>query len=76
MSLLGYAPAKYTEPEFLDALETIRQSARQAGIKVGILAPDGLKAKAFREVYDMVGCGGDVKALRGWMDNALRQVSE
>jgi 2-keto-3-deoxy-L-rhamnonate aldolase RhmA len=76
MSILGYAPANYTEPEFLEAIDTIAQVAQTAGVKIGILAPDGIKGRAYRDRFDMVGCGGDVKALQGWMATAQREVSE
>lgn len=76
MSILGYAPANYTEPEFLEAIDTIAQVAQTAGVKIGILASDGIKGRAYRDRFDMVGCGGDVKALQGWMATAQREVSE
>jgi 2-keto-3-deoxy-L-rhamnonate aldolase RhmA len=68
MSMLGYAPAYYT------AIEKVRQAGKVAGVKVGILAPDGVKGRAFRGRFDMVGCGGDVKAMQGWMQKAMRDV--
>jgi 4-hydroxy-2-oxoheptanedioate aldolase len=74
MSLLGYAPADYTEQVFLNAIERIRTAAHAAGIKVGILAPDGFKGRSYRGTFDMVGCGGDVKALQGWMAAALTEA--
>jgi 4-hydroxy-2-oxoheptanedioate aldolase len=74
MSMLGYAPAHYTEEPYLAAIEKVRQAGKVAGVKVGILAPDGVKGRAFRGRFDMVGCGGDVKAMQGWMQKAMRDV--
>ena len=70
MSLLGYAPANYDEPVFLDALKTIRESARKHGKPCGILVPEGSKAKGLD--YEIIAIGGDVKALNLWMTRELK----
>lgn len=71
--MLGYAPAKWNEPEFLAALDKVVAATRKAGKKVGILMPDGEKGKWARERwgFEMLAVGGDVKALQLWLGAAL-----
>lgn len=63
LSLLGYVPAKWTEPEFIDALEAVRAAGKKHGKYVGILAKNGQHANELREDWSIVGLGSDVRAL-------------
>lgn len=64
LSLLGYVPARWDEPEFLDALEKVRLAAKKYGKYVGILARNGAHAKELSEKWKLVGLGSDVRALQ------------
>lgn len=64
LSLLGYVPARWNEPEFLDALETVRQAGQRHGKFVGILARNGQHAQELSAEWAMVGLGSDVRALQ------------
>jgi 4-hydroxy-2-oxoheptanedioate aldolase len=63
LSLLGYVPAKWTEPEFVDALEAVKAAGKKHGKYVGILAKNGQHAKELRKEWSIVGLGSDVRAL-------------
>lgn len=67
LSLLGYVPARWDEPEFLDALETVRKAAEKHGKVVGILAKNGQHAKELSEKWTLIGLGSDVRALQNAM---------
>jgi len=83
LCMLGYAPAAYTEPHYLEAMATIKAAAKKAGKPVGILCPDGVKGKLAStywpsvsptnsgaiggEGFEMIAVGGDVKAIQLWM---------
>ncbi|OXB40162.1 2,4-dihydroxyhept-2-ene-1,7-dioic acid aldolase [Cryptococcus neoformans] len=64
LSLLGYVPARWDEPEFLDALEKVRSAAKKYGKYAGILARNGTHAKELSEKWTLVGLGSDVRALQ------------
>jgi 4-hydroxy-2-oxoheptanedioate aldolase len=72
MSLLNYAPARYDEPVFLRALDSITEAGRRHGKYVGILVSDGDAARNSAERYNIVAVGGDVKALSGWMSAQVK----
>ncbi|RSH80755.1 hypothetical protein EHS25_007091 [Saitozyma podzolica] len=72
MSLLNYAPARYDEPVFLRALDSITEAGRRQGKYVGILVSDGDAARNSAERYNIVAVGGDVKALSGWMSAQVK----
>jgi 4-hydroxy-2-oxoheptanedioate aldolase len=74
MAILGYAPANYTEPNYMEALDRIQQTCAKYNMPVGILAPDGTKGNSYKGKYQMIGVGGDVKALVGWMGQELAKA--
>jgi len=92
LCMLGYAPAKYTEQHYLDAITQIKLAAKKAGKPVGILCPDGPKGKQAAthwpasgpsgiqskggEGFEMIAVGGDVKAIQLWMGAALAAAKE
>lgn len=71
LSMLGYTPATWEEPEFLGALEKVVDAAHRNGKTVGILAANGDKARTLLEQFDFVVIGGDVKALAFWFAQEL-----
>ena len=68
LSLLGYTPAKHTEPEYLAAIDRIVAVAKREGKKVGWLVANGEEARKERERgrFDFVAIGTDVRALQGF----------
>jgi 4-hydroxy-2-oxoheptanedioate aldolase len=66
LSILGYAPAKGNEPEFVDAIEKIIAVARKHGKWVGRLSNDGASARQHLEIFDTVALGYDVRAIQNW----------
>jgi 4-hydroxy-2-oxoheptanedioate aldolase len=67
LSLLGYVPARWDEPEFLAALEKVRQAGIKHGKHVGILARGGDHAKELKKDWKLIGLGSDVRALQNAM---------
>lgn len=67
LSLLGYVPAKWTEPEFLEALDKVYAAGKKHGKHVGILAKNGEHAKEMGKKWGMIGLGSDVRALQNAM---------
>ena len=65
-SLLGYTPAKGDEPQFVDAVDKIIDSARKQGKWAGRMVNNGETAKEARKRYDMVAMTGDTKAIQNW----------
>lgn len=65
-SLLGYTPAKGDEPEFVNAVDKIIESARKQGKWAGRMVNNGETAKEARKRYDMVAMTGDTKAIQNW----------
>lgn len=72
LSLLGYVPARWDEPEFLDALETVRQAGLKHGKHVGILARNGQHANELSKNWKLIGLGSDVRALQTAMQNTVK----
>ena len=66
MSLLGYAPAKYTEPVFLQAMEKVVEAAHKHGKWVSKLVYNGQAVKEAAKDYDVLAMGADVVLLRSW----------
>ena len=71
LSLLGYVPARWDEPEFLDALETVRQAGLKHGKHVGILAKNGQHANELSKKWKLIGLGSDVRALQNAMKSTV-----
>ena len=71
LALLGYAPAKGTEPEFRDAINRIVSTTKKHCKKTGILAREGERAKEAKERFDFVALGADVRALQAWYGREL-----
>ncbi|WWC85701.1 uncharacterized protein L201_000567 [Kwoniella dendrophila CBS 6074] len=74
LSLLGYVPAKWTETEFLDALEAVKQAGKKHGKYVGILAKNGQHAKELKNEWSIVGLGSDSKALSTAMTATVQTI--
>ena len=70
--LLGYVPAKWTEPVYLEAIDRIATTAKKHGKKTGLVVVDGEHAKKARETFDLVVLSADVRALQGWYRNELK----
>ncbi|CAK7235059.1 hypothetical protein SCUCBS95973_009142 [Sporothrix curviconia] len=62
-ALLGYFPAKGTEPAFVEAVDKIIASAKKHGKKLAITAMDGESTKKATERFDLIVKSGDVKAM-------------
>ena len=69
LGVLGYAPPKWTEPNFLALIDTVVAACKKAGKPCGILMPDGEKAKWAKEKWgiQIMAMGTDVKAIQLWM---------
>jgi len=72
LSLLGYVPARWDEPEFLKALETVRRAGEKHGKFVGILAKNGQHAKELSEKWTLIGLGSDARALTTAMSATVK----
>lgn len=71
LALLGYAPAKGTEPQFQAAIDQIVAAAKKHGKKIGILMKDGESAKQAKERFDFIALGAEVRALQAWYGKEL-----
>ena len=73
LGFLGYAPPKWDEPAYLALIDRVVAACRKVGKPVGILMPDGEKAKWAKEKWgiEILALGGDVKALQLWMGAQL-----
>ena len=71
LALLGYCSAKQTETIFLEAIDTIVETARRHGKKTGIVVLDGESAKKAKQRFDFVVLSADVRALQAWYGREL-----
>ncbi|KAK5120784.1 hypothetical protein LTR85_005850 [Meristemomyces frigidus] len=71
LALLGYAPAKNTEPVFVEAINGIVASAKNYGKKVAMVVVDGEGAKKAKERFDLVVLSADARALQAWYRQEL-----
>jgi 4-hydroxy-2-oxoheptanedioate aldolase len=71
LSLLGYVPARWDEPEFLEAIETVERACKRHGKVAGILARDGNHARELSQRFTLIGLGSDVRALMNAMKNTV-----
>lgn len=71
LSVLGYVPAKGSEPAFVEAIDKIVAAARKYGKWVGRLSNDGASAKAHLSVFDTVALGYDIRAIQNWYISEL-----
>ena len=78
LCMLGYAPAKWTEPEYLSTIDSIVAACKKAGKPCGILMPDGEKAKWAKDKWNfkIMAMGTDVKAIQLWMGAQLEQAKK
>jgi 4-hydroxy-2-oxoheptanedioate aldolase len=72
LSILGYLPAKETEPEFVDAIEKIVTAARKHGKWVGRLSNNGALCKEHLKVFDTVAMSYDIRAIQNWYTTELQ----
>ncbi|KAJ5688604.1 Pyruvate/Phosphoenolpyruvate kinase-like domain-containing protein, partial [Penicillium macrosclerotiorum] len=72
LSILGYVPAKGTEPEFVQAIEKIVAAARKHGKWVGRLSNNGSSCKGDLKVFDTVAMGYDIRAIQNWYSAELQ----
>jgi 4-hydroxy-2-oxoheptanedioate aldolase len=72
LALLGYVPAKGTEPAFVEAIDKIVAAARKHGKKTGTLVLDGEAAKKAKERFDLVTIGTEVRAMQSWYGTHLK----
>ena len=68
---MGYAPPKFTEKVFLDAIDKVIASSKKHGKKVGILAVDGEKTKEIKNRFDMIVMSADIRSLQAWYKREL-----
>ncbi|OCF31061.1 2,4-dihydroxyhept-2-ene-1,7-dioic acid aldolase [Kwoniella heveanensis BCC8398] len=73
MSLLGYAPAKGTEPVFLEAIEKVVKSAKKHGKWISRLVYNGQQAKEATD-FDCLAVGSDSKILKEWFTEQVNIV--
>lgn len=66
LSILGYVPAKGTEPKFVDAMDEIVAAARKHGKWIGRLSNDGAMAREQLTVFDTVALSYDIRAMHNW----------
>lgn len=71
LAMLGYTPAKYNEPEFLEGIDKIVAACRKYGKKVGILVATGEEARKAKERFDIVAIGTDVRAMQAFYKKEL-----
>lgn len=72
LTLLGYVPARWDEPAFLDAIDKVRKAAAKHGKHAGILARNAVHAKELSEDgWTWVAIGTDVRALQEAMTNNI-----
>lgn len=64
-------PPKYNEAVFLGAIDKILRTAKKHGKKTGILAPDEKTAKKYKDVFDFIAIGTDVRAMQDWFRTQL-----
>ncbi|WVW84383.1 hypothetical protein I302_106417 [Kwoniella bestiolae CBS 10118] len=76
LSLLGYVPAKWTEPEFVAALEAVKEAGRKHNKHIGILAKNGQHARELKNEWGIVGLGSDCKALSTAMKATLDTIKQ
>ncbi|KAB8239045.1 HpcH/HpaI aldolase family protein [Aspergillus alliaceus] len=72
LSVLGYLPAKETEPEFVDAIEKIVTAARKHGKWVCRLSNNGALCKEHLKVFDTVAMSYDIRAIQNWYTTELQ----
>ncbi|KAJ4984806.1 aldolase citrate lyase family protein [Stagonosporopsis vannaccii] len=72
LSILGYVPAKGTEPEFIEALEKIVTAARKHGKWVGRLSNDGALCREHLKTFDTVALSYDIRAIQNWYTAELQ----
>lgn len=72
LALLGYTPAKWNEPVFLEAIDKVVASTKKYGKKVGILSVDGEAAKKAKERFDLVVMSADIRSLQAWYTKELK----
>jgi 4-hydroxy-2-oxoheptanedioate aldolase len=72
LSLLGYVPARWDEPEFLEAIRTVEEACMKHGKVAGILARNGQHARELGQRFNLVGLGSDVRALQMAMTSTVR----
>jgi 2-dehydro-3-deoxyglucarate aldolase/4-hydroxy-2-oxoheptanedioate aldolase len=65
-------PGRVDDPRVQDAIRTVRDACRSAGVPAGIFAGDPQRARRFRaEGFQLIGMGTDVGYLCGAVDAAL-----
>ena len=72
LSILGYVPAKGTEPKFVEALEKIVAAARNHGKWVGRLSNNGALCKEHLKTFDTVALSYDIRAMQNWYTAELQ----
>ncbi|KAJ5995474.1 Pyruvate/Phosphoenolpyruvate kinase-like domain-containing protein [Penicillium waksmanii] len=72
LSVLGYVPAKGSEPDFVNAIEKIVAAAKKHGKWVGRLSNDGASCKEHLKVFDSVAMSYDIRALQNWYMSELQ----
>lgn len=63
LSMLGYVPATWQEPEFIDALDKVKAACAKHGKYAGILSKNAQHGHELCKDWAIVGAGGDVKTL-------------
>jgi 4-hydroxy-2-oxoheptanedioate aldolase len=69
LSMLGYVPAKGTEPEFVEAIKKI---ARNHGKWVGRLSNSGALCREHLKTFDTVALSYDIRAIQNWYTAELQ----
>jgi 4-hydroxy-2-oxoheptanedioate aldolase len=72
LSLLGYVPARWDEPEFLDAIHQVEEACKKHGKVAGILGRNGQHARELSERFHLIGLGSDVRALQNAMTATVK----
>ncbi|KXT08213.1 hypothetical protein AC579_8681 [Pseudocercospora musae] len=74
LDLLGHTPAKYTESQFLGAIDKIVETCRKFEKKVGILVANGEEARKAVGRFDFVAIGTDPRALQACYRQKVRSA--
>lgn len=72
LSLLGYVPARWDEPDFLEAIRTVEEACKKHGKVAGILGRNGQHAHELSQRFNLIGLGSDVRALQNAMTQTVK----
>lgn len=72
LSLLRYVPARWDEPEFMDAISQVEKASKKHGKVAAILGRNGQHARELSQRFTQIGLGSDVRALQNAMTATVK----